>query len=299
MQKRMFPAIPGIDFLGKRYGQPELAWAEQVRDALCRKHCFDFAPDDVHAILRRHGKAGDGRLRVLSNESLTGELWRANIDCKRNADRIKQTFPTAKILIVVRRQISHLESLYKQYLLTGGLLPMTEFLTANTHHLQFDISSLCYDRLVEYYIGLFGRERVEVLPYELMSDNAQAFSDAVCDFCEAPKIVLTETDRDYVRRGYTVWECKFVRRLNAWRKSTFNPVGFFLKPNVSTASKLGRLNPFVWVEKVAAMAEKFFGKGELLNSDEKARLVNHFLPGNQRLSKFFPILARYGYDEVP
>jgi len=109
----------------------------------------------------------DGRLRVLSYEGLSGELWRGNFDSKRNADRIHQTFPNARILIVVRRQGGPLESLYKQYLLTGGVLSMPEFLAAgspsicNRHRLSPD------DRLISITSALWTPECGSAA-YELM-----------------------------------------------------------------------------------------------------------------------------------
>jgi hypothetical protein len=299
MQKRLFPSIPGIDFLGKRYGQPGTGWLKEVRDALMLKHCFDFSPKEIHGLIDKYAGPSDGRPRALSYEGLSGELWRRSFDSKRSADRIHQTFPDAKILIVVRRQPAHLESLYKQYLLTGGVLSMSEFLTADDHHLQFDIDCLQYDRLVGYYIQLFGRKNVKVLPFELLAADAQAFSNAVCDVAGVPHLTLTAGDQDYVRRGYGARECALVRRINVLRKSTFIPAGFYQKPNNTTKSRLGILNPYPWANSLASIADRVLGPGKLLSAEEKARLTEHFRASNEALASLFPILADYGYAPAP
>ena len=295
MQKRLFPAIPEVDFLGKRYGQPGLAWLGKVRDLLAIKHCFDFSVKEVHALIEQNAPPQDDRIRALSYEGLSGELWRRNIDSKRNADRIHATFPNAKILMVTRRQVAHLESLYKQYLLSGGVLSIADFLKADDHHLQFDIDSLQYDRLAGYYIQLFGRQNVQVLPFELLVADAQVFSDAVCDFIGVPRIVLEKEDHDYVRRGYTARQCALVRRINVLRRSTFSPAGFYRKPNDSTKSRLGPLNPYPWADAVAALADKVLGPGKLFTPEEKARLTEHFRESNESLAALFPLLAEHGY----
>jgi hypothetical protein len=299
MQKRLFPAIPGVDFLGKRYGQPGTDWLKEVRGGLMYKHCFDFSPKAIREVIDQHAGPSDGRPRVLSYEGLSGEMWRRSHDSKRSADRIHQTFPEAKILIVVRRQPGHLESLYKQYLLTGGVLSIAKFLTADEHHLQFDIDCLQYDRLVGYYIQLFGRKNVEVLPFELLAADTQAFSNAVCDAAGVSHINLTAGDRDYVRRGYSARECALVRRINVLRKSTFIPTGFYQKPNNTTKSRLGILNPYPLANSLAAIADRVFGPGKLLSVEQKAQLTEHFRESNKALASLFPILAYYGYVAAP
>jgi hypothetical protein len=298
MQRRMFPAMSGIDFIGKRYDEPGLAWLVDLRDALIKRHCFDFSPEEVHALIEQHARPEDGRMRVLSFEGFSGEVWRGSMDSKRNADRLQQTFPGAKILIVVRRQVAHLESLYKQYLLTGGVLPIGKFITADIHHLQFSIDSLQYDRLAEYYIRLFGRENVAVLPFELLTSNAQDFSNAVCDFCEIPRISLGEVDKEYVRRGYTARQCAYVRRLNAWRKSSFNPLGLYQKPSSVLGWESTAFSPYTWADVLAAVGDRVLGPYELLGAKDKARLAEHFRAGNERLAALFPVLNDYGYADA-
>ena len=44
MQKRLFPDLADIDFLGKRYGAPGSEWARQVSAGIIKTHCFDFSP---------------------------------------------------------------------------------------------------------------------------------------------------------------------------------------------------------------------------------------------------------------
>ena len=72
MQKRLFTAIPGVNFLGKRYDRPDSAWLGEMRDELTKSHCFDFAPEKVRAIANNHSGPPDGRLWIFSNEASYG-----------------------------------------------------------------------------------------------------------------------------------------------------------------------------------------------------------------------------------
>jgi len=295
MQRRLYPLMSGVEFLGKRYERTS-HWTNTVRDLILKGHCFDFCADEVREVIETHAGPATGKTRILSYEGFTGELWQASIDSQRNADRIKQTFPGAKILIIVRRQVEHIESIYKQYILTGGVLSVQDFLKSDCHHLRFSLDSLRYDRLAEYYIKLFGQERVLVLPFELMCSDIQGFSDAVCDFLEVPHVMLDAEAKKYVRSGLSARHCEFVRRLNTLRKSTFVPWGVIPRGTSASTSKLGLLNPFRLGEKILDRIVEASGAGELFNTDEKQKIREYFRVGNKKLETLFPGLAPYGYE---
>ena len=290
MQRRLYPLMSGVEFLGKRYERAS-KWTNIVRDVILKNHCFDFCSEEVRELIEKNAGPATGKMRILSYEGFTVELWQASIDSQRNADRIKQAFPEAKILIVVRRQVEHIESIYKQYVLTGGVLSVQDFLESDCHHLRFSLGSLRYDRLVEYYIKLFGKEKVLVLPFELMCSDIQGFSDAVCDFAEVPHVTLDAAAKKYVRSGLSARHCEFVRRLNILRNSTFVPWGFLRR---GPATSL--LNPFRIGEKILDKIVEASGSGELFTAEEKQKIRDYFRAGNQKLEALFPQLAKYGYE---
>lgn len=62
----------------------------------------------------------EGLVPALSAERLSGDPHRGGFDGKLVADRLAETFPEARVLVVFREQGSMLYSLYKQYMKRGG-----------------------------------------------------------------------------------------------------------------------------------------------------------------------------------
>lgn len=127
---------------------------------------------------------------VISHESLSGMPYlNGGMNAKDFADQIKQTFPDAKILIILREQRSLLFSYYNMDIAdNGGFQKARDFLKPTRKNYgrrsQFLPDGFKYDRLIKYYFNLFGNERVKVIPYELLKNSREDFIRAISDFCE-------------------------------------------------------------------------------------------------------------------
>ena len=106
-------------------------------------------------------------------------------DARQNADRLRATFPQAKILLVTREQKSLLRSLYKSMvtwgspLRIGRLLESLDYPQLHDFHLDF----LRFDLLADHYCGLYGRENVLVLPYEMFRQTPRPFLKRLFEHC--------------------------------------------------------------------------------------------------------------------
>jgi hypothetical protein len=115
---------------------------------------------------------------IASREATAGNAWHSMVNSRINADMIKAVIPEAKIFMVVRRQDTWVESLYKHTLKLGLSIPVNRFL--NYHHGQFspyehyfidgriDVR-MSFLKLVQYYQSIF--PNVLVLPLEMLRDN--------------------------------------------------------------------------------------------------------------------------------
>jgi hypothetical protein len=130
---------------------------------------------------------------VISVERLSGHPFSGGYDVKEIADRIAAVFPDGRVLAVVREQRSMIVSTYKQYVRAGGGCTVEEFLHPPTSKSLrvpwFDFRYFEYDRLLAYYRGLLGPERVRWLAYEGFATDPRGFVAAVCAFAarEAPE----------------------------------------------------------------------------------------------------------------
>jgi hypothetical protein len=131
------------------------------------------------------------RPNVISFESFSGgSLWQGgggmSID-ERTASRLKNVFPRARILIVIREQFTMLKSVYWQYVWEGGTLSFGGFVDRSlADPLFFSPYQLAYDELSRRYQDLFGSESVLVLPFERLLLDRGGFVATVNRFMGVP-----------------------------------------------------------------------------------------------------------------
>lgn len=147
---------------------------------------FDKLSSDTINELHQFAKnaAEQGFLGVISHERLSGYPASGGFDSKLILERIKEIFPDAKILIIIREQISLIQSVYSQMITDGGAYSLNDFLRyslepATVRIPQFRLSFYEFDKYISYCQTLFGKDRVLVLPYELLGENYQDFLDKI------------------------------------------------------------------------------------------------------------------------
>lgn len=148
---------------------------------------------DMHAIAREGATRAAVRYRVTSNE----EFCAPRPDAGGNAVDYEQPrelgvaesqlrvcsmlaglFPNATVLIVTRGFRSMIVSSLSQYARSGGTIDPYELLrsSANEPDPRWD-----YDRLIGAYRRAFGEGNVIVMPYELLRDDAGAFTRTLAE----------------------------------------------------------------------------------------------------------------------
>lgn len=134
--------------------------------------------------------------RVTSNESLalpSGDVGLMQIDYEgrlstdiveaqnRVCRSLAGLFPDAVVLIVTRGFRSMILSTYSQFVRSGGHVSLAD-LVELVHSAKADlVTPWDYDRLIATYTAAFGAENVVVMPYELLRDDARAFTRALAE----------------------------------------------------------------------------------------------------------------------
>jgi len=130
-------------------------------------------------------------ITLLSHEELSGHPHGyEKVDPYKVARNIKITYPQAKIIIVIRNQFEYLTSLYAYRVAIKGqeTRGFEKFIEEEGHAGLFN--KLEYHRLVGYYIELFGKTNVLVLPMELLRNNQVSFNNALADFIGAKQVFV-------------------------------------------------------------------------------------------------------------
>ncbi|MFO1175532.1 MAG: hypothetical protein U1E48_10065 [Paracoccaceae bacterium] len=188
--------------------------------------CYDAAR--VRALAEeRHDRLGRHLVPVISSEILSGQPYIGGRDCRMIADRLKETFPEAKVIVTIREQLALLPSLYMQYLQAGGTLSHQRFFAGRSviGNYGFDPCFWDYDRFVGHYAALFGRDRVHVHPMELLVRQPPAIVAALNALTGA----ATDAARvDFSNATYGAKEfvAPLIRRVNQFRAGDFDHAPF-------------------------------------------------------------------------
>lgn len=229
---------------------------------------------------------------VLSQESLIGNQVRGCYWTKDVADRIYETFPEARILILIREQKAAIASSYRQYIRKGETGTLDCFLGTDKPR-QPGIGPICmldrleYDLPIAYYQKLFGKNNVLVLPMELLKTNPKQLGNQVLEFAGSTGKGNYKTLAQNV--GFKAGTLAIKRHLNVVCGQGAEVYGSRL---------LWRTG-----EKVSQVVDRYFPKtwqehAEQLLKQSIAEIVkNAFHESNQKTRQLIEIdLSELGYD---
>jgi len=210
LQQRYFPHHPQLDFIGQH---------EELAPLIISPHGFDFDPDKAKQFF--NPKIEQARQKklipVISGERLSGNPHSGGYDSKEIADRLKQVFPNAKILIMIRHQPDAILSNYKQYIRMGGIGTLKEYLfpPQDGRIPLFRLENLKYHKLAEYYAQLYGRENIKIMLYEYFRATPPAFLEELASFLDIdPNVTFPFEER--VNLSLCDFSILLKRRVNRW-----------------------------------------------------------------------------------
>lgn len=151
---------------------------------------------DMHAIAREGCSRREVLYRVTSNEELSAprpDAGKVAVDFEhpreltiaasqeRVCSILSGLFPNATVLIVTRGFRAMILSSLSQYVRGGGEADLATMMRAKLHQEPPQVDSFDYDYLIGLYRQAFGEANVIVMPYELLRDDADAFTRTFSD----------------------------------------------------------------------------------------------------------------------
>ena len=241
--------------------------------------------NDINAVLDR------GNIPVISDEWFSGNQVTAEYQGRIMADRLHDTFPDALILIVLREQKSMILSSYREFVKTGGSFPIEEYTGQGAFREGFNpvcrLDHLKYDLMIEYFQQKFGKDRVVVMPHELLWSDPEEFYNRLCERCGARGNFRVRESAQNV--GVLGAELILRRMLNALLlpPSYATPVG---KNRHLTVRKVSRLVSQLVPKRIDDRIErKLRGRVEVITSD-------YFEKSNRKTSELCALnLSEFGY----
>lgn len=240
----------------------------------------------------REDALAEGLVPVISHEALSSRPIRGHYYAPVVADRLHQVFPDARIVIGIREQRSMLLSLFRQHVRMGGRECLQYFIGTGEEPVGWgpicSLEFLYYDRIVDYYTGLFGPDRVLVLPIELLGRDRRAYQNRLAEFAGVPEFDSPElAERSNVGWGGSTLAVQ--RRMNRFlirnRLGPDQPLS--VRSCMRVCYKLDRVLPRAWDHRVEARWKSMVAR----------RVGDTFAQSNARLARTLGCdLAALGYD---
>ncbi len=293
----------GSTYLQDHLFQPENGFSREIgadRTRIVRDFVFPdnfcFDPEAMRQAYRPFVEAADaGGLRfVLSHERLSGYPPSGGYDRLLIADRLARTFPEARVLIVLREQVSLIRSVYSQYITDGGYLSLGRFLEVPEPKLGrmpgFRLELYEFDRMIRHYQALFGRERVLVLPFEKMVRALPGFLADITGFVDLPAVkAVTEVVANQ-RRPMTM------QLAQRWANRHFSNTELSRGGAIAIARfprRFARLEPFFRLCTPRQVDASLHGA---IERDIRAFVGAYYVESNRRTAELIDVdLGQYGY----
>jgi hypothetical protein len=241
--------------------------------------------------------SADNPVPVCSAEALIGNPYCGGYNARQNADRIKQLFPDARILLIVREQQQLLRSLYKTMVVWGMPHSIKRLLNPRDTSMapQFNLDFLRFDLATAYYQQLFGQDNVLVLPYEAFAIDPKFFTKTILQHagCEPTTAFEKLPWQKRININQPLFNLYLQRWLNLLVSTPFNYAGVLPSTEKGIHSRIRRSknNPF------PVFTHDWF-------EDDFRQKVSHAFTGqfsdsNSRLQQMTGLdLASYGYETL-
>lgn len=291
LQRCLFSHSPNLVYVGE--DGPGYDGYKEIVNSLVSDDDIYYMAEEAEALFASHRSRSQGKTFLYSNEDIMTS--RIPVLCAR---RLQALLPDAKILAVVRNQLTAVPSWYANH---GAYLrhvprrywhryvSFDEWMDYCTTFIKYSpIDGFFYHRILNLYASLFGKENVHVLLYEDFIYQKESFVKALCQILgiEDHQEALKRLDGPRERRRNTGRELRYHRFRS----------GFFRDVSLSGFLPGGKHIKRLWTKFLEAgpPADGFM-------SDEwKEKIAALYREDNTRLAEAFGLpLERYRYPLVP
>lgn len=293
LQMDIFPNLPDLFYCGRRYDSATGFVSKELERAIHSisfedsiRYDADKVRTQVMGALNEMVPGADGKV-LISWEAFTHNV----ADRGLIAARLKDLFPAAKVLFVIRNQLDSIESMYHFLVAQAGKNINPAYGGPSVRSLKAWLSdqedfvyrsyleTLKYDEIYSLYVKLFAAENVKVLLFEDLKDSPQAFLDELGDFLSVQNIPVALMQKRNSRSSSAMGQAFKFR--NLLRNNGFT----FAVPKVIS----------VPAKKILALVDGRFMLDKLTH-DERESLSIRYRQGNMKLqNKIKKDIGAHGY----
>ena len=232
---------------------------------------------------------------VFSNDPICGKLFDNGIE---NVEKIHALCPDAKFIIVLRNQLSIINSAYRNYVKAGGVWTFPRYAEKIVKLRKYD-----YELLLNKYFDYYSSDRFLILLYEDLVLEPIQFIKGVTSFIGVTHQVKHNLAR--VKAGPSKYYNEYLRVLNGFTGIFLNLAEMFDNRGLSGCieSRVIRIRRYLSLVGISAdrrIIHRYFRKAETKQQfgykKVKNKIKNAYSESNKRLESYVgKNLQRYGY----
>ncbi len=242
---------------------------------------------DKHSIKKElnYMREGSPENILFSYEPLTGHHYKTNFPNRTQIARRLHEIGINRIIITIRNQCEVLESTYKQYVKSGGVLKFSEYFNFTSKEVSyFNIEYFNYFNIINLYSQIFGRENVLLLQHEDLLYRSNVFFNSLFTFLETEPRDFSPELKENINKSLSRGATKLLRIINHFTYNSFRP-SHLISRKLST-------NLFYRILFRIASTER---KKTFINTDYEKIINNFFYKSNQRIQEEFGIKLHQKY----
>lgn len=188
LQNHVFPYLKDVHYIAKD-GENEFFNKYFIK---IRFGNHIIVQDEIHQQFLEYLKFVDEKKILISEEALS-EPRNNGRHFMPNTLILEKIFPSVKIIFTIRYQVDFIESFYLQDLRVGGYMGIDAFLRYNKKMKKFlefestlipkiSVYYLDYNKFIDFYIDIYGRNNVKVMIFEHFKKDKKDFINNLCNF---------------------------------------------------------------------------------------------------------------------
>lgn len=164
-QQQLFPNLSNVNYINK----------QTTNKLIINVPALEFKKEKITAVF---DDLKTSCPLLLSSEKIVGTFnrgWMNGYFPKQNAQKLKDIFEQAEIIVFLRRQQDAISSAYQQYVKNGGNYSIDRYIH-NTSTGLFHPDHLKYHLILDYYADLFGIKNLHIYLFEEFKNDPQQFT---------------------------------------------------------------------------------------------------------------------------
>ena len=291
MQSHVYTKAEGFCHLGNGLKMSE--WGIHLVAA----HELEFSPELVRNGVTDYCRSRGFNKAIMSWEHLLGDSAYHADGLTRLANRLKQCFPKARIILYVREQLALLKAIYAQYVQEGGTWTLDDFTQLKyPYRVGFSPAYLNYELVYRLYSELFGEGNMYLQAYEVLKAHPEEEISRLFAWLGVPSHTIHDIRfYEQVNASLSRQSLSVLRVLNHIVPSRFNSLG----SAKFTKQPKSRFYLRKWLQQHVdpKLIRKVFTATELqLSPSVQAELEPYYKKSNSTLAKEHGVaLLEYGY----